>query len=37
MDFALNADQLAIREAIGRICERFGDDYWLEKDRKGGS
>ena len=36
MDFALNADQLAIREAIGKICERFGDDYWLKKDREGG-
>ena len=36
MDFALNEDQLAIREAIARICERFGDDYWLKKDREGG-
>ena len=36
MDFALNADQLAIREAIGKVCDGFGDDYWLEKDRKGG-
>jgi hypothetical protein len=34
VDFALNEDQLAIREAIGRICERFGDDYWLKKDRE---
>ena len=36
MDFALNADQLAIRDAIAKICERFGDDYWLKKDREGG-
>src|SRR6202165_1199000 len=36
MDFALNEDQLAIREAIGKVCERCGDDYWLEKDREGG-
>ena len=36
MDFALNDDQLAIREAIGKVCERFGDDYWLKKDREGG-
>ncbi len=36
MDFALNDDQLAIREAIGKVCESFGDDYWLKKDRDGG-
>ena len=36
MDFALNDDQLAIREAIGKVCEGFGDDYWLKKDRDGG-
>ncbi len=36
MDFALNEEQLAIREAIGKVCERFGDDYWLKKDREGG-
>ena len=36
MDFALNDDQVAIREAIGKVCERFGDDYWLKKDREGG-
>ena len=36
MDFALTADQEAIREAVGSICSRFGDDYWLERDRKGG-
>src|SRR5690349_18093445 len=36
VDFALNDDQLAIREAIAKVCERFGDDYWLKKDRDGG-
>jgi acyl-CoA dehydrogenase len=36
VDFALNEDQLAIRDAIGKICEGFGDDYWLKKDREGG-
>jgi acyl-CoA dehydrogenase len=36
MDFSLTEDQLAIREAIRRICARFGDDYWLAKDREGG-
>jgi acyl-CoA dehydrogenase len=36
LDFSLNDDQLAIREAIAKVCERFGDDYWLRKDRDGG-
>jgi acyl-CoA dehydrogenase len=36
MDFALSADQEAIRDAVARICARFGDDYWLAKDRDGG-
>jgi hypothetical protein len=30
VDFAFNADQEAIRDAIAKICARFGDDYWLE-------
>jgi acyl-CoA dehydrogenase len=36
MDFSLSTDQQAIRSAIERICVRFGDDYWLAKDRDGG-
>jgi acyl-CoA dehydrogenase len=36
MDFALSPEQEQIREAIARICARFGDDYWLKKDREGG-
>ena len=36
MDFSLSAEQEAIRDAVGRICARFGDDYWLAKDREGG-
>ena len=36
MDFAFTGDQLAIRASIERICEKFGDDYWLNKDREGG-
>ena len=35
MDFRLSEEQLAIREAIARICAQFGDEYWLEKDRSG--
>ena len=36
MDFALSRDQEAIREAVGGICARFGDDYWLKLDKHGG-
>ena len=36
MDFSLSEDQEAIRTAIQRICARFDDEYWLNKDREGG-
>jgi acyl-CoA dehydrogenase len=36
MDFSLSAEQEAIRAAVAKICARFGDDYWLAKDRDGG-
>src|SRR4051795_2653417 len=36
MTFALTAEQLEIREAVARLCQRFGDDYWLQKDTDGG-
>ena len=36
MDFSLSAEQEAIKSAIGKVCARFGDDYWLKKDREGG-
>jgi acyl-CoA dehydrogenase len=36
MDFSLSADQEAIRSAVEKICARFGDDYWLARDRDGG-
>jgi acyl-CoA dehydrogenase len=36
MDFAFTPEQREIREAILKICTRFGDDYWLKKDREGG-
>jgi len=35
MDFRLSEAQLQIRAAIERICERFPDAYWLERDRSG--
>lgn len=36
MNFELTPEQLAIREAIGRICADFDADYWLQRDRNGG-
>src|SRR2546423_15712738 len=36
MSFALTAEQLEIREAVARLCQRFGADYWLKKDSEGG-
>ena len=36
MDFAFTPEQESIREAIAKICARFGDDYWLKRDREGG-
>jgi acyl-CoA dehydrogenase len=36
MDFALSASQESIRDAVGKICQRFDDAYWLKKDKEGG-
>ena len=36
MDFTETPEIEALREAVARICARFGDDYWLERDRHGG-
>lgn len=35
MDFELTDEQQAIRDAIEKICSKYGDDYWLERDRDG--
>jgi acyl-CoA dehydrogenase len=35
MDFSLTPAQQEIREAILKICARFGDDYWLARDADG--
>ena len=35
MDFSLSPDQEGIREAVLKICARFPDEYWLERDRDG--
>src|SRR5690242_2051603 len=32
----LSAEQHRIRDAIAHLCRGFGEEYWLERDRKGG-
>ncbi|MCW0207755.1 acyl-CoA dehydrogenase family protein [Achromobacter veterisilvae] len=36
MDFEFTPEQLALRDAVSRICDRYPDEYWLERDREGG-
>jgi len=36
VDFSLTPEQEQIRDAIGKICARFPDEYWLARDRDGG-
>jgi acyl-CoA dehydrogenase len=36
MRFAFTETQEQLRVAVRRICEGFGDDYWLQRDRDGG-
>jgi len=36
MNFELTEDQQSIKSAIEKLCERYDDDYWLERDREGG-
>ncbi|MEQ8931982.1 MAG: acyl-CoA dehydrogenase family protein [Nitratireductor sp.] len=36
MTFRMSEQQSEIRESILRICARFDDEYWLERDSKGG-
>ncbi|MEM7363017.1 MAG: acyl-CoA dehydrogenase family protein [Pseudomonadota bacterium] len=35
MDFNLSDEQLAIRDAIEKICADFDEDYWLNCDNEG--
>ena len=36
MDFSFSPEQVAIRTAVLKLCERFDAQYWLERDREGG-
>jgi Acyl-CoA dehydrogenases len=35
MNFAFTEQQESIRAAIAKVCSRFDDAYWLERDRDG--
>lgn len=35
MDFSLTPQQLEVRELAERLCSKFEETYWLEKDEKG--
>ncbi len=35
MDFSFSPEQLAIRDAVARLCAQFDAQYWLERDREG--
>ena len=35
MNFEFSEQQLAIQDAVSRICRNFGEDYWLERDSDG--
>jgi len=36
MDFRLSESQQDVQDAVAAICAKFGDDYWLKKDKEGG-
>ncbi len=35
MTFSINEDQIAIKQAISKICDNFSPDYWLSHDNSG--
>ena len=35
MNFEFSEQQLAIQDAVSRICQNFGEDYWLARDTDG--
>jgi acyl-CoA dehydrogenase len=35
VNYSLTDDQRTIRESVLKLCARFGDDYWLARDRDG--
>ncbi len=35
MNFSFSDEQRQIEEAVGAVCDQFGDDYWLDRDKTG--
>lgn len=35
MNFEFSEDQITIRDAIAKICAKYGDEYWLARDDDG--
>ncbi|MFP6726344.1 MAG: acyl-CoA dehydrogenase family protein [Alphaproteobacteria bacterium] len=35
MEFSFTDDQIAVRDAIAKLCEKYDDAYWLERDTDG--
>jgi len=35
MTYELTEQQQSISDAVGKICAKFGDDYWLKRDESG--
>ena len=35
MDFTFTEDQQAVARSVEKLCDRYDDDYWLERDRTG--
>ncbi len=35
MEFSFTDDQIAVRNAITKLCEKYDDAYWLERDTDG--
>ena len=36
MNFAVTPEQTQTRDTFEKVCEYFNDEYWLEKDTRGG-
>ena len=35
MDFRLTDEQEAIRESVSKLCAKYDDDYWFDRDHDG--
>ena len=35
MDFSFTNEQIAVRDTIAKLCEKYDDAYWLARDTDG--